>query len=227
MKPRLMRALQRGGVTAEVRSDLWGVWRSADRRGRVIGTLSGAEIDILRLQQKLKPLGSDPPMVLIWAGAVEAEPTAQPLDIKLLSDADPVNATLLEAILRKASSPTARDALRRACEWFRHDVEQAGQSGSHVTMNWDRLGAEASSSSLQHHSPIRSRQNSVARGRLAQLADRLSDLDLSVLELTVIRELSRVQLAKAHDLRPSVAERRASGILQTLVEFYAADRSVS
>lgn len=227
MKSRLIRALQRGGVTAELRPDLWGVWRASDRRGRVIGTLSGADIDILRLQQNLKPLGNELPTVLIWSGAIEVEPNAQPIDVNSLSDVDPLNATLLEVILRKTMSPTIRDALRRACEWFRHDIEQAGQSGSHVTMNWDRLGAEASSSSLRHHTPIRSQNRAAARRRLAQLADRFSEADFAILEQTVMRELSRTQLAKAHNLRPSVVERRASGILQALVDFYVAGKPVS
>lgn len=228
MKPRLIRALQRGGVTAEVRPDLWGVWRAPDRRGRVIGTLSGADVDVLRFRKHLKPLGTEIPMVLIWSGAVKIERAEQPIDIKVLTDANPIKATLLEIILRKTASPAARDAFRQACERFRYDIEHANNPSAHVTMNWERLGAEArpSPSSFQHGS-VRSQSYAAARRRLAQLADRLSSVDLSILELTVIREVSRPKLAKTLGLRPAIVERRASGVLQALVEFYANRASTS
>ena len=63
---RLLNALYRGGITAEMRPEVWGVWRKRDRRRCRIGTLAGAEIDLLRLHDVLVPTGSDWPWPLIW-----------------------------------------------------------------------------------------------------------------------------------------------------------------
>lgn len=228
MKPRLIRALQRGGVTASLRTDLWGVWRAPDRRGRVIGTLSGADVDVMRLQDKLKPLGDGPATVLTWSGNTKVEPAASSVDPQVFISAQPAPASVLELILRKMTSPDSRDALRRACEQYRHDFEQANHPSAHVTMNWDRLGVEARPSPSSHqHGSLRSESYSTACRRLAQLSDRLSSADLFILDLTVIREMSRAKLAKTLGLRPAITQRLASGALRGLVEFYATQTSVS
>lgn len=221
MTPRLLRALQRGGVTAEIRADVWGIWRAPDRRGRVIGTVSGADIDILRLQKNLKPLGADREAVLVWAGETGPATEAPQMDAAALTDTAHNSSPLLEAILRKTPSPDAREALRRACEQFRHDLEHASHSAGYVTMNWARLGAEARSTTPSPWGgSMRSRGHQAAQARLASLAEQVSDADLSILELTVIRELTRRALAKTLGLRPALAERRVSAVLQTLVEHY-------
>jgi len=66
MKQRLVRALQRGGVTAEIRPDIWGVWRGRDRRRRMIGELPGREIDLLKLNAHLTPVGDPYHVVMTW-----------------------------------------------------------------------------------------------------------------------------------------------------------------
>ena len=66
MKRRILRALQRGGLTAKRQGDEWAVWRSYDRRRRIIGTLSGAEVDVLRLNDCLVSDPAASPKGLIW-----------------------------------------------------------------------------------------------------------------------------------------------------------------
>ena len=78
MKPRLIRALQRGGVTSEIGPERWGVWRNRDRRGRIIGVLTGAEIDVLRTRESLKPLGDGQPPIFIWPESILERPDAPP-----------------------------------------------------------------------------------------------------------------------------------------------------
>ena len=96
MTPRLKRALQRGGVTARVRDDTWGVWRSRDRRGRMIGTVSGADIDLLRLRNCLKPLGDHRPPILIWSGPIDAH---ESVDAAVAKDLTRPVRSLLDGLL--------------------------------------------------------------------------------------------------------------------------------
>ena len=63
---RLLNALYRGGVTSETTSDQWSVWRGRDQRYRQIGTVPGANIDLLRLHSILMPAGSSGRCVLMW-----------------------------------------------------------------------------------------------------------------------------------------------------------------
>ncbi len=221
MKPRLIRALQRGGVASQVRTEAWGVWRTQDRRGRVIGHLNGTDIDILRFQNNLKPVGTESQVVLVWSGERELRSRPTDLETSTILEAPSPNLSVLEALFRKTPSPDIRARLRRGCEAFRNDLESASAVAGYLTMNWDRLGAEA-----RTHRPVClqnpniSHESRAARTRLNQLAHQFTDLDLSILELTVMREVTRLQLAKAHGLRPVLAERRAQAILHDVSAFY-------
>jgi len=221
MKPRLIRALQRGGVAAEIRTDTWGVWRTRDRRGRVIGHLSGSDIDILRFQNRLKPVGAEDQTVLVWGGEREIPSRPVEMGASALVNAPLIDASVLEALFRKTPSPEMRERLRRACEAFRNDLESVSAAAGHLTMNWDRLGAEARTHRPPNmQGPIIRRESRSAQNRLNQLAHQLTEIELSILELTVLREVTRTQLARAHGLRPVLAERRAQAILLSLSEFY-------
>ena len=109
MNTRLLRALQRGGVAAQTQSDLWGVWRGKDRRGRKIGALNGCDVEILRVRGQLKALGDHDPPLLVWCGTVPAQGKAHSTLVAL----DEINVFLtLQACLDLVSE--------KRVTWFNH-----------------------------------------------------------------------------------------------------------
>lgn len=221
MSQRLIRALQRGGLAAEIRPDTWGVWRSRDRRSRMIGTMSGAEIDILRLQNKLKPLGKAVAPSLIWSGAIAA-PTGLPgrAPAPTLPQEISTNA-YLQSILLRAPSATYRERVRRACQALIQDVALAEQGGQHLTMNW---GAFGGGDRTPHRAGEQSfdvvlKSRSAAR-RIAALAESLGDEDLKFLRKLVLQGLTRAKLARQFAMRPALVEGRALKVLRGLIAAY-------
>ena len=219
MKPRLRRALQRGGVTPRVRTDTWGVWRSQDRRGRMIGTVSGADIDLLRLRQCLKPLGDKLPLPLVWTGPIDEMATSDTANVAgaLTNPAR----SLLDLLLRDRVSPMQRDRIRQACQAYLADLEQIASGGSHVTMNWDRLSLVDKTHRGDHVPRAATSQKlSQARGRLSALAQTLSEADLRFLEGLVLREETRTVLARRFALRAALADQRGLSVLRALLSAY-------
>lgn len=219
MKPRLVRALQRGGVAAAAGADTWQVWRSLDRRGRVIGTLSGAEIDILRLRSDLKPLGNDQDQVLIWAGkrveldsVAAAAPDLTPL-------AGPPARSLLEMLIANCPAPALRARIRQACQSYLRDLEDVSRSGS-TTMNWEGLARGRLDKGQRQRSSYKPRISKSAEARLAKVTQDLSSEARSVLNMLVVRELPRSAIAKTLAVRPALAERQGLSILRQLVAIY-------
>lgn len=108
MKQRLIRALQRGGVVAQIEPDRWGVWRGRDRRGRVIGVLTGAEIDVLRVRESLKPLGDGAPPIFVWSGSVLETPFAAPRADRLETAHGTAARPLIELLIARPRCGMAR-----------------------------------------------------------------------------------------------------------------------
>lgn len=73
MKARLLRALQRGGVTARIKTNLWAVWRTPDRRRRIAGTLLGGEVDLHRVYGNLVSHTVDAGPALYWCADADYE----------------------------------------------------------------------------------------------------------------------------------------------------------
>ena len=103
MNRRLLRALERGGVAAPIASDRWGVWRGRDRRTRMIGVLSGAEIDVLRVRDVLHPLGDTNPPLFVCTRKCSEPGRVNP------------DSTALRAVLPDASGPFIEHLKLNAC----------------------------------------------------------------------------------------------------------------
>ncbi|MEM9055542.1 MAG: hypothetical protein AAGB16_09480, partial [Pseudomonadota bacterium] len=102
MTARLIRALQRGGCTIDIGNDQWGVWRRHDRRGRMIGTLPGADIEIMRVRSELSELAGRDEPTLVWTGSCQDIPAVSISSDALQSDTDSLpSRTLLDCILRR------------------------------------------------------------------------------------------------------------------------------
>ena len=220
MNRRLIRALQRGGVAAQTQDDTWSVWRSQDRRGRIIGTLNGAQVEVLRLRGDLKPLGAEAHRVLIWAGCqLEANGSvAAAPDLAIPNSAH--MRSLLEALITNCASQALRSGIRKACQSFMADLEVSERSGHAKTMNWDALAQVRSAKGQRGDPGYRSQQARGATARIETLHSALGDDDLNFLMRLVVREASRASIAKYFGLRPELAEQRGMAILRRLVTAY-------
>lgn len=189
---RLLNALYRGGVTAEVRPDLWAVWRGVDRRRRWIGSLPGAEIDLLRLHTFLRHKGAGHRSTLCWGsggdGAVEramfvlTRPSnVQPfLDRLILSGGlGRDRATFVETARRVQNDSCTRQEMSTPC----HNSDAV----------CDRLGA---------------------------VVDCLSTEDCRFLHQIVNCRATKADLIGAFSLRPDALRSRAIGVLRSVSEIY-------
>lgn len=223
MNRRLLRALQRGGVAAETGVDTWGVWRSRDRRGRIIGSFTGAEVEILRLRNSLKPLGGDDVTVLIWRETETTEPNIEAVapDFGVSSKITP--RSLLEALISDCVSKDLRTRIRKACQNFSADLECANRAGNAVTMNWDALGANHHVKGALGFDPMhKSSSAAAATSRLKAVEAALTHEDMRFLFKMVLSEATRSSMAKLFALRPALAERKGFAILRTLTGVYDA-----
>jgi len=120
MTRRLVRVLQRGGVTARIRPDVWGIWRATDRRRRCVGSLLGREIELMKLNEQLKPLGALSPAVWVWN--FDARVRAEQAVFQANRFAAPA---LLHHLILNSSSERQSQEISYAAKLFRRDHAQA------------------------------------------------------------------------------------------------------
>ena len=223
MTARLVRALQKGGVTAKLRSDQWGVWRQRDRRGRIIGCLSDREVERLQLRECLKPF-VDVGDALIWCGAAHAfEPGQNPShQSEARLSEQRVAAPYIESIILKQTAPTFRESLRQAVLKYRRDMQAISVSSASVTMNWERLHVRNKQTrAYGEQGFVKSRAQRTAALRLRVIEQALSPSEFNFLTHLVCAEASKAWLAKHHALRVSLIEPRALSILRRLISAQA------
>ncbi len=189
MKLRLVRALQRGGVTAEIRPDIWGIWRGQDRRRRVIGELAGGEIDLLKLRQRLTAAGDPYREVLKWN-----QNACQCATPEVNSRHLP---PLLDRLILSCPSPARRRTFSDAARSLRQAVFHAAEKSVYC--------------------------GDSATRRLTSLRHRFSGTDQAFVWDLVLREASKLELAKAHNLRPDAVDTKALSVLRTLAQLYGPD----
>ena len=223
MTQRLRRALQRGGVAAQIRPEAWGVWRGQDRRGRMIGTLSGAEVDIMRLRGELKPSGDDHPQVLTWSGAPEEVKPPSNIQAPDLSIEDKAPRTpLLEALLLGHHNRDERERIRSSCQNYLQDLELVAAGPQHTTMNWEAFSAGDRVKGGGGYDPLqRARYQKRAKARIADIREHLSEADFTFMEKLLRNDTTRAGFARTYQQRPALIDRRALLILRVLMNAYA------
>lgn len=221
MKNRLLRALQRGGMAAQIGADRWGVWRGRDRRGRMIGVMSGAEIDVLRMREALQPWGGGQPPILLWNDSVLAPPPEAP-SAKRLTAAEPApTAPLIELILSRCHDRELRQLIRETTQHYRADIECAAQVGAARGMNWDGLalgGRVDGGRSDRELGPAP--QVIRAQAALKTIHAQLNGDCIELLDRLILSQDSRAQLVRRLGGRPSLMEPRALAAIRALHEVY-------
>ncbi|MEL6753308.1 MAG: DUF6456 domain-containing protein [Pseudomonadota bacterium] len=206
MSEKLIRALARGGCACW-RDGAWVVLRGGDRRGRAIGTLSGAQVVALMDAGDLEEAREG---VLKWIGAAPTVPA------KIAKTPDFTAAaprrSALESVLDSIGNSQDRALARAAAHRFLSDVEQAA-SGQRITQNWDPG---------LHVDGLRGRGAEGGRGvaavqasrRLAQLAGALASGDIKLLTSLIVEQRSLAELAR----RSGVATSHIRGHLAAVIE---------
>ena len=222
MSRRLIRALQRGGVVAEIDRDRWGVWRHPDRRGRMIGMLDSAEIDVLRMRQSLRLLGDAAPPILVWSGPqlcnTDVIPDASILESARMNS----NGPLIGLILARCHDPCLRHLIRDTAQRYRVDVECASRVDQVGGMNWHglALGGRIDGGRTRTATEDLPRATIRAAAAIRTISEALGAAELDFLDRLILGEDSRVKLAKRYALRPALIERRALSSLRSLHEVY-------
>lgn len=221
MKSRLIRALQRGGIVAEIGPDRWGVWRSKDRRGRMIGVLTGAEIDVLRVREALKSLGDGQPPILVWAGFVLETPLVAPSSARLDNDAQGTVAPMIELLLSRSQDVGLRELIRETARRYRADAERASSVGAARGMNWDGLALGGKIDGGRGFSDQGPGGGALtAQSAHEVLRRHLGSETMSLLDRLILSGDSRTQLTKRLGGRPALMERRSLAAIRALHEVY-------
>lgn len=221
MKQRLIRALQRGGVVAQIEPDRWGVWRGRDRRGRVIGTLSGAEIDVLRVRESLKPLGDGTPPIFVWSTSVLETPLATPSADRLETEPRIVAGPLIELMISRAHDTDLRELIRDTARRYRADAERAAGAGTVRGMNWDGLALGGKVDGGVGYAELGTRRGRRSGDKVQQTLRKCLDGEtLELLDRLILSGDTRVQLVKRFGGRPALMERRAMAAVRDLHQTY-------
>lgn len=135
MKARLLRALQRGGVTAPIKTNLWAVWRTPDRRRRIAGTLLGGEVDLHRVYGDLVPHTANAGPVLHWCADADYEERS-------FSGNNITDVPLLDHLILTWHSEVGRGDIASAAIWLRRYLACGDSVGSDRTRLDHCLNAE-------------------------------------------------------------------------------------
>lgn len=223
MKPRVLRALARGGCVGRRPNGDWSVWRSTDRRGAVIADMDAANVEELLLSGDLKPMGDDEDAALIWCGAAlpaaDIGASAQALigDVERRSRPQ----SLLQRVLSQVSEESQRRRLRQVAQDFAGDFERAQTSGAASGMNWQALAA----GTRIDGGPVRDQSARIgyagqAAARVAAVMERFDRDTFRFLERMVVYRETRYAIVKWRGLRSAEVEHEGLRILRKLARLY-------
>jgi hypothetical protein len=187
----------------------------------MIGVLTGAEIDVLRVREALKSLGDGQPPILVWAGSVLETPLAAPSSTCLDAEAQGTGSPLIELILWRSQDVALRELIRETARRYRADAERASSAGTARGMNWDGLalggkvdGGRGFSDQGAGHGALSAQSvHDTIRRHLASETIRL-------LDRLILSGDSRTQLTKRLGGRPALMERRSLAAIRALHEVY-------
>ncbi len=224
MSARLIRALQRGGCAAEASDTHWSVWRASDRRGRAIGELSTADVELLRLNGDLSLLGGTDDGRLVWTGRVDSLAGRAISAMALVKEPEGKKhhaRPLLHRILAGRASPSERRSLARAARDFAEDVECSENSYSTRGMNWNAISAGTRIDGGQQGAPNqRAGYATDAAIRMQRLNRHLTGEDMRFLWRLIIERDTRYAIAQWLSVSPSQSEVRGRRVLRDLAASY-------
>lgn len=225
MSARLIRALQRGGCAVEQSSGHWTIWRANDRRGREIGELRSAEVELLRLQGDLAQLGGADDGRLTWAGKVDSL-EGKSISANAISKDEiqtPVKKRpLLQRLLEALLEPSERRRLAKAARDLSEDIERQHAGAAGRGMNWRDIsgGGRIDAGRGPSGEDARMGYTLASARRLDHLRKLLGPDDMQLLERLIIELRTRGAIAVRLGIPPKQAELRALRALRKLADMY-------
>ncbi|MEL7031669.1 MAG: hypothetical protein AAGL97_16385 [Pseudomonadota bacterium] len=189
---RVLNALYRGGVAAEIRPDVWAVWRGTDRRRRQVGTLPGAHIDLLRLHGFLTSLPSEQGCVLCWQAAA-------PYDLE----------HAMTVLHRPVETQPFLDQL----------ILFGGLSHERSSLAQTALGIRLDCGMMTRASIV-APEAVAACMRLTAITECLSTQDCQFLHQFLNEHARKAELVEQFSLRPDAVRTKAINILRSMAETY-------
>jgi len=210
-----------------VSADCWGVWRGQDRRGRVIGTFKGAEIEIMRMTGDLSPRGTAVDSVLFWSGTlIRPEPIIAGNECLKPSHPTEIAQPLLHRLLFEVSCAHDRRRLSQAAIDYAEDAERSTHPGTASGMNWNQLSLGGKvQGGLQRAPAERVGFAADAAKRMQKLEKTFSLNESRLLQAMILEEKTRNAVAKLFDCRAHIAEQKAGRVLRRLADIYDQDIS--
>jgi len=223
---KLIRALQRGGCTAQTDGGDWKVWRRHDQRTRAIGVLPPADVAAMRARGDLSLSGEGEGEWLIWSGesCQPAQRLVSPAALMMQTVEYQACRSLLHRILDDCSEPAERHRLARAASDFAEDIERAQTSGRASGMNWQALatGTRIQGGRGAGHGGRVGHAASAAQRLAALLHKQLGVQNFRLLEKLVVEAATRNAIACWRDWSPKQAEGSARAALCQLADAYDA-----
>nr|WP_070958544.1 hypothetical protein [Hyphomonas sp. Mor2] len=217
MKPRLVRAVQRGGMVVHLGADRWGIWRGRDRRGRMIGETNGADVDVLRLRGALKPLGDGQPTILVWGESVLHPPTVAPCASQLHDTHLNAHGPLIELMLARSQNRELRPLIRETARRYTADIEASAQAGAAHGMNWNGLALGGRiDGGRGPRVPDISRHAARSGAAIETIQRHLRGDEIELLDRLILSRDTRAQLVKRFGGRPTLMESRALAAIRAL-----------
>ena len=223
MKPRVLRALARGGCVGRRPNGGWSVWRSTDRRGAIIADMNAADVEELLLSGELKPIGGDEDAALTWCGTVlpttDVEASAQALIGDVERRCRPQS--LLQRVLSQVSEEAQRRRLRQVAQDFAGDFERAQTSGAASGMNWQALaaGTRIDCGSVRDQS-ARMGYAGQAAARVAVVMERFETCAYRFLARMVVYRETRYAIMKWRGIPSAEVEHEGLRVLRKLARLY-------
>lgn len=187
----------------------------------MIGVLTGAEIDVLRFREALKPLGDGHPPIFVWAVSVLETPLVTPSSTRLDAETQGTGGPLIELILSRSQDVALRELIRETARRYRADAERASNAGTARGMNWDGLALGGKVDGGRGFSDERPGQGALsAQSAHDTLHRHLGSETINLLDRLILSGDSRTQLTKRLGGRPALMERRSLAAIRALHAVY-------
>jgi len=186
----------------------------------MIGTMTGVEIDLLRMREQLRRIGTDAPPRLVWSVVQNEDAKVAPNPSALLRSQPSYKGPLIDLVISRCHQRQLRTIIRETVRAYRADVDSARYSHAANGMNWAGL---ALGGKIQGGCGVRfdrSFEQSRATATLKIIGDQLGSDQTQFLDRVLIKEQSRESLAQQYSIRPSLVESRALAALRELGEIY-------
>lgn len=222
MSERLIDIIRSGGSAEQIDATQWAIRRGRDRRGRIVGCLDAADIDPLRAENALKPLGSELNSVWIWSSAPPVR-ARQHVDISGVETALTTLSrdTIFLAQVILLFPPLSRSDVIASVIAFQHDFCVIHMPHKQARMNWQALkyGTRVTGG-IARQEPKMTIHVADARRRLGGVRRALSISDWQLLQRLCVHDWSQARFVRETGVAVAKLNQSARRVMIMLLDAY-------